>query len=117
MTPAAMPSAERCRPQAATRRLAAGSRFGRSTIEEIVAAGGGEGQDRALFNQAAQAYNHEFYWNSMAPGGGGEPEGPLRQALETGFGDLKGFRQAFREAAARRRAERKRDHDTGADPG
>lgn len=54
----------------------------------------------AIFNNAAQAWNHAFFWNSMKPGGGGKPEGALLAALEKSFGGYEKFRQAFLDAAA-----------------
>ena len=52
-----------------------------------------------LFNNAAQVWNHTFYWSSMAPGGGGAPEGELVDAINSAFGSYDGFRTAFAEAA------------------
>jgi Fe-Mn family superoxide dismutase len=52
-----------------------------------------------LFNNAAQVWNHTFYWSSMAPGGGGAPEGELADAINSAFGSYDGFRTAFAEAA------------------
>ncbi len=49
----------------------------------------------AVFNNAAQVWNHTFYWQSMAPDGGGEPSGRLGQALVRSFGSLAAFREAF----------------------
>jgi Fe-Mn family superoxide dismutase len=68
--------------------------FAHATLEEIVrhACGG-------VFNNAAQHWNHTFYWNSMSPVGGGEPKGALADALEHTFGSIDGFRDRFTEAA------------------
>lgn len=52
-----------------------------------------------LFNNAAQVWNHSFYWRSMKPDGGGKPDGALLQALESGFGSFDRFKQRFAEAA------------------
>ncbi len=52
-----------------------------------------------LFNAAAQAWNHDFYWNSMSPAGGGEPAGDLADALEASFGSVDEFRRQFAAAA------------------
>lgn len=54
----------------------------------------------AIFNNAAQAWNHAFFWNSMKPSGGGKPAGALLAALEKSFGGYDKFRQAFLDAAA-----------------
>lgn len=53
-----------------------------------------------LFNNAAQSWNHTFYWNSMKKGGGGEPSGRLGDAVKAAFGGFEGFKKAFSEAAA-----------------
>ncbi len=55
-----------------------------------------------LFNQAAQVWNHTFFWNSMKPGGGGEPSGDLADAIKRDFGGLDKFKEAFTAAAASR---------------
>ena len=55
--------------------------------------------DSKVFNNAAQAWNHDFLWRSMSPDGGGEPEGPLSDAINDRFGDLAGFRDAFKRSA------------------
>ncbi|MEM9458215.1 MAG: superoxide dismutase [Myxococcota bacterium] len=55
-----------------------------------------------LFNQAAQVWNHTFFWNSMKPSGGGEPTGEIAQAIAKNFGGLGEFKEAFTTAAAGR---------------
>jgi Fe-Mn family superoxide dismutase len=52
-----------------------------------------------LFNNAAQVWNHTFYWNSMAPGGGGEPTGEVAERINSAFGSYDAFRTQFAEAA------------------
>lgn len=52
-----------------------------------------------VYNNAAQAWNHEFLWNCMAPDGGGDPEGDMKKALERDFGSVDKFREAFKQAA------------------
>jgi len=53
-----------------------------------------------VFNNAAQAWNHTFFWNCMTPsGGGGEPKGPLADAIKQSFGSFQDFRKAFSDAA------------------
>jgi Fe-Mn family superoxide dismutase len=54
----------------------------------------------AVFNNAAQVWNHSFYWNSMAPDGGGEASGRLGAAIVRSFGSPAGFRKEFVERAA-----------------
>ncbi|HEX8803771.1 MAG TPA: superoxide dismutase [Acidimicrobiales bacterium] len=67
---------------------------GRSLEEVILAAEPG-----GLFNNAAQTWNHTFFWNCMAPGGGGDPEGDLRTAIEQAFGSVDDFKQQFTDKA------------------
>jgi Fe-Mn family superoxide dismutase len=56
--------------------------------------------DNGLFNQAAQTWNHTFYWHSMTPNnGGGEPEGEVADAINSAFGSYKEFKDKFAEAA------------------
>ena len=52
-----------------------------------------------LFNNAAQTWNHTFYWNSMSPNGGGDPSGKLADALNKAFGSIDGFREEFAKQA------------------
>jgi len=56
-------------------------------------------EQSAIFNNAAQVFNHTFYWNSMKPGGGGAPQGLMEEWLTTSFGSIKSFREAFMDAA------------------
>ncbi|MDX2412609.1 MAG: superoxide dismutase [Woeseiaceae bacterium] len=55
--------------------------------------------DIGVFNNAAQAWNHSFLWHSMSPIGGGDPAGSLADAIKDRFGDLTGFRDAFKKSA------------------
>jgi len=52
-------------------------------------------EEMGVFNNAAQVWNHMFFWDSMCPGGGGEPSGSLAQAMKTSFGSYADFREAF----------------------
>lgn len=54
---------------------------------------------RTLFNNAAQVWNHDFYWRSMSPAGGGDPDGALAARIDSDLGGAAKFRQAFKEAA------------------
>lgn len=56
-------------------------------------------QDTGIFNNAAQAWNHDFLWHSMTPDGGGAPDGELADAIVSRFGGLEEFRAAFKESA------------------
>ncbi|WP_299617009.1 superoxide dismutase [Pelagibius sp.] len=73
--------------------LIAGSDHEGKSLEEIIASSTG-----GLFNQAAQVWNHSFFWNSMKPGGGGSPDGALAEAIDAAFGSLEAFKQQFKSA-------------------
>jgi Fe-Mn family superoxide dismutase len=66
------------------------------TLREVVIRSTGP-----VFNNAAQAWNHTFYWNCMAPKGGGEPAGELAQAIRRDFGSFEEFKKAFSDAAVK----------------
>ncbi|MEX2615228.1 MAG: superoxide dismutase [Alphaproteobacteria bacterium] len=70
---------------------------GKELYEIVVAAA--RDKDTALFNNAAQAWNHSFFWQCMTPNGGGAPEGETMDAIENAFGGLDGFKKEFREKA------------------
>lgn len=75
--------------------LIAGGEFAGMELEEIVRRSSG-----AIFNNAAQAWNHSFYWNSMSPRGGGEPQGLLADLLVRDFGSIEAFKEAFAKSGA-----------------
>jgi len=64
------------------------------SLEDIV-----RSSDGGLFNNAAQVWNHTFYWNSLSPNGGGEPSGELSDAINAAFGSLDDFKQQFSASA------------------
>ncbi len=76
----------------------AGTSYDGQSLEMIISASHAAA-DTAIFNNAAQAWNHSFLWHSMSPSGGGEPAGPLASSINQRFGDLPGFRDAFRKSA------------------
>jgi Fe-Mn family superoxide dismutase len=67
------------------------------SLEELI-----KTTEGGLFNQAAQVWNHTFFWNSMKPSGGGAPSGDLAAAIDRDFGGLDKFKEAFTQAAATR---------------
>lgn len=81
-----------------TNKLIAGGPLENKTLEEIIAAAYGEKQT-ALFNNAAQVWNHTFFWNSLKPNGGGAPSGALAKLIDRDFGSYDAFAQAFTAAA------------------
>ena len=75
-------------------RLVAGTAAEGTPLEDLITSASG-----GLFNNAAQVWNHTFYWGSMHPEGGGDPTGNLVAALEDGFGSTDGFRKQFVDAS------------------
>jgi len=69
-------------------------------LDEIIKETAGNPDKAAIFNNAAQAWNHAFFWQSMTPGGGGTPSGDLAKKIESDFGNYNNFKNAFAEAAA-----------------
>jgi superoxide dismutase, Fe-Mn family len=69
--------------------------FENCSLEDIVRKASG-----GIFNNAAQVWNHTFYWNSLSPRGGGEPTGDLAKAIAAKFGSVDAFRDAFARSAA-----------------
>ena len=65
------------------------------TLEQIIATAG----PGPVFNNAAQVWNHTFYWNSLSPSGGGAPSGPLADAITRDFGSFDAFKKEFTAAA------------------
>lgn len=61
------------------------------TLEGVIAAAHGKDDMAAVYNNAAQAWNHTFYWNCLKPGGGGEPTGRLGDAIKGAFGSFSAF--------------------------
>lgn len=75
--------------------LIPGTEFENATLEEIVKKSSG-----GIFNNAAQVWNHTFYWNSLSPKGGGEPSGALAAAINAKWGSVQAFKEAFNKSAA-----------------
>ena len=76
--------------------LIAGTENENKSLEEIILAA----EPGGLFNNAAQVWNHTFFWNSLTPSGGGEPSGELADAIGNAFGSYADFRSKFAAAAA-----------------
>jgi Fe-Mn family superoxide dismutase len=75
-------------------KLIPGTEFEKSTLEEIIKKASG-----GIFNNAAQVWNHTFYWNCLSPNGGGEPSGALGTAINSAFGSFDAFKQKFTDSA------------------
>jgi superoxide dismutase, Fe-Mn family len=71
--------------------LIEGTDLADASLDQIIAAAGPGG----LYNNAAQVWNHTFYWNSMHPNGGGDPSGDLAAAIDASFGSVDAFKQQF----------------------
>jgi len=72
-----------------------GTEFETASLEEIIM----KASD-GIFNNAAQVWNHTFYWNCLSPDGGGEPGGSLAKSIDQAFGSFTEFRDRFTESAA-----------------
>jgi Fe-Mn family superoxide dismutase len=68
-------------------------------LEKVVLESAGKADKAAVFNNAAQAWNHAFFWRSMKPGGGGLPAGRLMDLIGKSFGGFDEFKNAFLTAA------------------
>ncbi len=80
-------------------RLVRGTGFAGDSLEDIIRKTAGKKDEKALFNNAAQAWNHNFYWHSMKRGGGGRPSGRLLQMIDDSFGGWPNFKDAFSQSA------------------
>ena len=76
-----------------------GTLYADMSLEKIIAATYGVADKGAVFNNAAQHWNHGFYWRSLKPQGGGEPGGALRQKIEASFGSVDACRKELLTAA------------------
>ncbi|MBS3999174.1 MAG: superoxide dismutase [Desulfobulbaceae bacterium] len=77
-----------------TNNLIAGTEFENMSLEDIIRKSQG-----GLFNNSAQIWNHEFFWDCMSPNGGGTPSGKVLTALEASFGSFDSFKEQFSKAA------------------
>lgn len=68
--------------------------FANKSLEEIIMTSSG-----GIFNNAAQVWNHTFYWNCLSPNGGGEPKGALAEAINKKFGSFEAFKEQFSKTA------------------
>ncbi len=75
-------------------KLIEGTDHENASLEDIV-----RNSDGGMFNNAAQVWNHTFYWHCLSPNGGGEPTGDLLTAIEKAFGSFEEFKQQFTQTA------------------
>lgn len=76
-----------------------GTDFEKMSLSEIIVKTAGKSEYTVIFNNAAQAWNHEFFWKSMRKNGGGEPGSELKQRLEKDFGSVEKFKETFKAVA------------------
>jgi Fe-Mn family superoxide dismutase len=69
------------------------------SLEDLIRQTYQKPEQQGLFNNAAQVWNHTFFWHSMRPGGGGEPTGKLKERIDADLGGLDEFKKAFKQAA------------------
>jgi superoxide dismutase, Fe-Mn family len=72
-----------------------GTEWAGKSLEDII-----RGSQGGIFNNAAQAWNHTFFWNCLSPNGGGKPSGDLENAITSSFGSYADFKTKFSEACA-----------------
>jgi Fe-Mn family superoxide dismutase len=84
---------------AKTSALVAGTPYQNMPLTDIIRATHGVPDKAAIFNNAAQVFNHNFYWKSMKPNGGGRPSGEVGRLVDGSFGGYEAFREQFLNAA------------------
>jgi Fe-Mn family superoxide dismutase len=82
-----------------TNRLIAGTELADLPLDQIVIATTGKAERANIFNNAAQAWNHSFYWHCLMPKGGGEPPTALRQKIEEAFGSVDACKKELADSA------------------
>lgn len=80
-------------------KLTEGTELATKSLEEVIKATYNDASKQGIFNNAAQVWNHTFFWNSLKPGGGGAPTGDLAARIDKDFGGYDKFKEAFTTAA------------------
>ena len=80
--------------------LVEGTDMAPKSLEDIIQETAGKPEKQGVFNNAAQIWNHTFYWQSMRPNGGGTPTGKLAEMIDRDFGSFDEFKDAFAKAGA-----------------
>ena len=80
--------------------MIAGTDLESKSLEEIIVAVAGNADKAGVFNNAAQVWNHSFYWNCMTPNGGGAPTGAIAAKIDAAFGSYEKFVEQFKAAGA-----------------
>ncbi|HEY3290406.1 MAG TPA: superoxide dismutase [Anaerolineae bacterium] len=83
-------------------KLVAGTDLDDKPLEDIIKATANDASKVGVFNNAAQIWNHTFFWHGMKPGGGGKPTGALAQRIDQAFGSYEKFAEQFKAAAVGR---------------
>ena len=78
--------------------LIQGTDLAKKSLEEIIQESANNPEKVGIFNNAAQVWNHTFYWNSLSPKGGGEPKGSLGLKIQEDFGSFEKFTELFKQA-------------------
>ncbi|MFN9322213.1 MAG: superoxide dismutase [Holosporales bacterium] len=76
------------------------SPLAKQSLEQVILSAAGDAAKVGIFNNAAQVWNHTFYWHCLKQGGGGQPTGTLAAAIDAAFGSFDGFKEQFKQAAA-----------------
>ncbi len=82
-----------------TNELIEGTALEKLALVDLIREAAKDKAKHGLFNNAAQIWNHDFYWHSMSPKGGGAPKGALSKRIEQDFGSLEKFKEAFKAKA------------------
>jgi len=82
-----------------TNKLIEGTDLAKASLVDIIKATHGQPDKKGLFNNAAQVWNHSFYWKSLHPNAGGQPTGMLLDRIQSDFGDFASFKSALAKAA------------------
>jgi superoxide dismutase, Fe-Mn family len=80
-------------------KLVAGTELAGLSLEQVIKNAAGKADKAAIFNNAAQVWNHTFYWRSLRANGGGEPPAAVKQKIESAFGSLDGCKKELATAA------------------
>ncbi len=77
-----------------------GTEYEKQSLEDIICNTVDDADKAGIFNNAAQVWNHTFYWNSMKPQGGGAPSGAIANKIKEDFGSIENFTEAFKTGGA-----------------
>ena len=81
-------------------KLVEGTELADKSLEETITAVAGDASKAGVFNNAAQVWNHSFYWQCIKPAGGGMPSGALAEKIDADFGSFDAFVEQFKTAGA-----------------